>query len=319
MFPSEAHRREYEIRVNRVIDHIRAHKAEPLPLEALARLAAFSPFHFHRIFKSITGENLNEFVQRIRLEWAASALTMRPHEDVLAIALDSGFQSASTFARAFKQRFGMSATQWRQGGGQAWAARQIEESKIGKPQSKPRKAVSAPDGHNGSRGQMDGPEENTMNVTIKTMTAKRIAYMRHTGAYGAAGDIGGLWQRLMVWAKAHDLWTEDRVCFGISQDDPRFTEPDRCRYDAGISIPEGFVLDSQVNEARLPEAKLAAAQFVGPAADVGEAWEALYRDWLPQSGFQPADRPCLEIYGSDAFDPKTGIFRCDLCVPIKPL
>ncbi len=283
------------------------------------RLAAFSPFHFHRIFKSITGENLNEFVQRIRLEWAASALTMRPHEDVIVIALDSGFQSASTFARAFKQRFGMSATQWRQRGAEAWATRQIEESKIGKAQSKPRKAESVLDRHNVSPGQMDCPEENIMKVTIRTLTAQRIAYMRHTGPYGAAGDIGGLWQRLKLWAQAHELWTEDRLCFGISQDDPRFAEPEKCRYDAGIRIPEGFVLDSQVNEARLPGARLAAAQFVGLAAEVGAAWESLYRDWLPQSGFQPDDRPCLEVYGADAFDPKTGIFRCDLCVPIKPL
>lgn len=122
MRPDTKNRIEYENRVNRVIDHIRAHRGKALSLETLARVAAFSPFHFHRIFKSITGENLNELVQRIRLEWAASALLLRPEEDVLAIALDSGFQSASTFARAFKDRFGMSATEWRAGGGQAPSA-----------------------------------------------------------------------------------------------------------------------------------------------------------------------------------------------------
>ncbi len=43
----------YRRRVNRVIDHIKDHLTEPLPIAKLARLAHFSPFHFHRIFRSI--------------------------------------------------------------------------------------------------------------------------------------------------------------------------------------------------------------------------------------------------------------------------
>lgn len=46
-------RLEYEKRVNRVIDHVRQHLAENLALAELARVAAFSPFHFDRVFKAI--------------------------------------------------------------------------------------------------------------------------------------------------------------------------------------------------------------------------------------------------------------------------
>ncbi|MBI5482765.1 MAG: helix-turn-helix transcriptional regulator [Deltaproteobacteria bacterium] len=42
-------RAEYGGRVNRVLDHIDRHLAGPLGLEALARVAAFSPFHLHRV------------------------------------------------------------------------------------------------------------------------------------------------------------------------------------------------------------------------------------------------------------------------------
>src|SRR5207247_10418688 len=59
-------RLEYDKRVNRVIDHVRAHLAEPLTLADLARVAAFSPFHFHRVFRAITGETLFGFIQRLR-------------------------------------------------------------------------------------------------------------------------------------------------------------------------------------------------------------------------------------------------------------
>ena len=51
-----ASRLEYARRVNRVIDHVREHLGDELSLAGLARLAAFSPFHFHRVFRAVTGE-----------------------------------------------------------------------------------------------------------------------------------------------------------------------------------------------------------------------------------------------------------------------
>ena len=51
--------------------------AEPVPgpaVDRLARVARFSPYHFHRIFKALVGEGVNEYVRRLRLESAAVAL-----------------------------------------------------------------------------------------------------------------------------------------------------------------------------------------------------------------------------------------------------
>jgi len=56
---AELKRQEYVGRVNRVIDYIRENLAGDLQLESLAQVARFSPFHFHRVFKSIAGETLN--------------------------------------------------------------------------------------------------------------------------------------------------------------------------------------------------------------------------------------------------------------------
>jgi hypothetical protein len=59
---------DYRDRVNRAIDYVIGNLAAPLKLENVAKAAAFSPFHFHRIFKAITGETLHDFVKRTRLE-----------------------------------------------------------------------------------------------------------------------------------------------------------------------------------------------------------------------------------------------------------
>ena len=62
---------DYAERVNRAIDHIVRNLAEPLSLEAVSEAAGFSPFHFHRVFKSLLGETLNRFVKRLRRQAGA--------------------------------------------------------------------------------------------------------------------------------------------------------------------------------------------------------------------------------------------------------
>ncbi|HYE94384.1 MAG TPA: helix-turn-helix domain-containing protein, partial [Terriglobales bacterium] len=222
--PSRA-RVEYEHRVNRVIDHIRDHLGDELSLDRLARIAAFSPFHFHRIFRAITGETLFGFVQRIRLERAATALVQRRDESILAIAVDHGFSAPATFARAFRARFGMSATAWRAGGAARWRKR-------GKAIRKPGKAS-----RRGTRHRR--PMNTTANVTVVSLPSYRVAYMRHVGPYGAHG-IPELWRRLRVWMGARGLLGANSIMLGIGRDDPEVTAPEQLRYDACVVVPEDF-------------------------------------------------------------------------------
>jgi AraC family transcriptional regulator len=145
-----AHRREYERRVYRVMDYVQAHLDEELKLEKLAGVAAFSPFHFHRVFAAIAGETLSDFIRRVRLERAASGLAILRDTSVLEIALRCGFSSAATFARAFKSHFGMSATEWREGGALRWSKARPPHSKKsqansnrGQGRRNPRKALAS--------------------------------------------------------------------------------------------------------------------------------------------------------------------------------
>ena len=73
-------RDEYIARINRVIDYIEANPDQDLTLSGLAEVAYFSRFHFHRIFRAIVGETLNQFIQRNRVEKAASQLINNPKE-----------------------------------------------------------------------------------------------------------------------------------------------------------------------------------------------------------------------------------------------
>jgi AraC family transcriptional regulator len=298
------HRGEYDRRVNRVIDHIREHLADDLPLAALARVAAFSPFHFHRLFRAVTGETVAGFVQRLRMEKAAAALRDHPDRSVLAVALDHGFASAATFARAFRARFGMSATAWRAGGAERWRRRwRKADQQLRKPGKAPR-----------------GGRRHTrpMSVSVAEMPALHVAFMRHVGPYGARG-IPELWARLRTWIAAHDLGPGPRVKVGLAHDDPSITAPERCRYDACVVVPRDFVADRLVDVMDVPGGRYAVAQFVGTAHEIEGVWDRVFAGWLPGSGFQPDDRPCYEVYRGDPIDGPRGVFRCDLHLPVRRL
>ncbi len=98
---------DYVRRVNLAIDHIVGHLDQPLRLEAMAQIAHFSPFHFHRVFRSLVGEPLQQFVRRLRLERSLKLILYEPQRSLTDVALDCGFASASDFSRALKQRYGV--------------------------------------------------------------------------------------------------------------------------------------------------------------------------------------------------------------------
>jgi AraC family transcriptional regulator len=98
---------DYVERVNRAIDHVVSNLAHPLTLQEVSKAAGFSPFHFHRVFKSFLGETLNQFVKRLRLERALFLMSHAPRRSLTDVALDCGFSSSSDFSRSFKQHYGL--------------------------------------------------------------------------------------------------------------------------------------------------------------------------------------------------------------------
>lgn len=102
-----------DVRIERTILLITTRFREPLALPDLAAEAGLSPFHLHRLFKAETLETPAAYLSRIRLEHAAHVMVVLPDASLVQIALDSGFSSAATFARAFRQHFGETASGYR--------------------------------------------------------------------------------------------------------------------------------------------------------------------------------------------------------------
>lgn len=101
-------------RVTRTVRMIEARPATDLTLVRLAREARLSPFHFLRIFESLTGATPHRYLLRARLRAAAARLASEPAR-VLDVALDAGFGDVSNFNRAFRAEFGVNPRAYRQG------------------------------------------------------------------------------------------------------------------------------------------------------------------------------------------------------------
>jgi AraC family transcriptional regulator len=104
---------EYIKRVNTILTYIDNNLSDDLSLETIAKLGFYSPFHFHRLFKSITNETLNGYVTRKRIEKAASLLMHKKDVSIAELVLQFGFSSNATFTRAFKKYYKQSPSGFR--------------------------------------------------------------------------------------------------------------------------------------------------------------------------------------------------------------
>jgi AraC family transcriptional regulator len=294
--PPRDSRSEYVARMHRVLEYVDRELDQQLELDTLARVANFSPFHFHRLFTAWFGETLGDYVRRRRLEVAALRLIAQPRLPVLQVALSVGFGSTEAFARAFKTHFGSTPTAWRDS-----QLRNRDQWK-----SKLDQAPAPAPANDGS-----------MKVTLVDRQPTTVAYLRHVGPYGK--PISDFWMtEVDPWMETNGLYGRPR--YGISHDDPGITAPEKLRYDAAVEVPANFAGAGEHQLTVIPGGKYAVGKFKGTDKQVGEAWDWLLRDWLSGSGMQLDARPFFEHYPVEAtYDSKTGEFECEICIPVTPL
>jgi len=314
---------EYRSRINRVMDYVEQHISRDLTLKALADVAGFSQFHFHRIFSGMVGETLYGFIQRIRLEKAASKLVQNPKKSITEIGLECGFTSSSAFARAFREKYGISASGWRSGSYKEYSKNGITDSKAEKSSGNPRQDFSIYPTYTQNKQQWRVEmKKGTMkaDIEVREMPEITAAYVRHIGPYKGNPDVfQNLFNRLMMWAGPRGLMSQpDIKAMCIYYDDPEITDDSKLRIDACISVPKETKVDGEVGKTVIPAGKYAVGHFELGTQEYQSAWDAIYSNWLPQSGYQPADGPCYELYLSEMED-ESKKHKVDIYVPVKPL
>jgi AraC family transcriptional regulator len=269
----------YIQRVNLVLDHIYDHLSEELSLKTLADVAGFSEYHFHRIFKVVTGETVNQMVWRARVENGANLLRADQTMQVSDAAIQCGFETLAGFSRAFKARFGIPPTSWDRHTRLQSEQRVLEE-------------------HFPSYHITELQEyHEQFNVHFRHIKAQQLAYIRVYEPYLMDDRIGRAYQRLIDWFLACGGQLENTTLYGMSMDDRDITPEKLCRFDWCLCVPDGWTGDDEISMRHLPACQVAVVTMDGgDLQNEDRIWQYLWRYWLPRSNYTPIDLPAMEIY-----------------------
>ena len=295
---------DYVDRVNRAIDHILRNLAEPLALDDVAKVACFSPYHFHRIFRAIVGETLAAFVKRVRLERAVVELSHRPDATLTEIALACGFTSSSDFSRSFRAHYGVPPR-----------AFDVERFRATRREQFQKAVMPPGEGH---RLQKLPPGENPdgFTVALRKLPPRRVAYIRVANSYEGSGVLTAI-DRLRAWAEPRGL--AGGQWLGYQWDDPEIVPLEKCRYDVGLEIPESVSTGGEVSVTSFPAMTVAELEVKGSIELEMRAIDWMFTTWLPTSGHAPANQPAFEVWNGAPFAHGMEYFELWMHLPVVGL
>lgn len=293
---------DYVGRINRGLDYVAGNLRGDLSLDAVAQAACFSPFHFHRVFKSLMGETLGQFVKRQRLERALYVMSHSPRRSLTDVALDCGFASSSDFSRSFKQRFGVPPTRF-----DLAAFRDGRRVEL-------QRAHPGPDGVLRLPRLPRGENRDGFRVTLRDLPPRTVAYVRVLDPYHSFHAVKEAYEYLMAWADVRGLG--DRQWLGYQWEDPEIVALENCRYDVAIVV-DTLLPDGRIGCYNFPAMRVAEITIAGDVDLETRALDWLFGTWLPDSGYVPDDQPAFESWIGRPFAHGMEHFTIACQLPVK--
>lgn len=276
---------------NRAIHFIENNLDKKILLKDIAKEAFLSEYHFHRIFKSLTGETINDFLIRLKIERAAIRLK-HSKDEIGQIAFENGFENHETFTRAFKRYFQLTPLAYREA---------IQDVVAKKKNEYLDKSVNL------DNLQVEEP-------TVKHIPDLHLAYIRHTGSYD---KVASSFQRLMVWAAAHFVLKLTPTTLGIVHDNPDLTDEEKIRFDACVLVNKPIQPKGEVSYKKIEGGRFAVFRYKGAYENFYTVYDYIYNVCLFEKNWELADKPALEWYMKSPPFYKPENYITDFYVPIK--
>jgi AraC family transcriptional regulator len=290
---------DYVASIQRTLDYIEENLQEQITLEKLAEIACFSPFHYHRVFQTMVGESVMDYVRQRRLTCAAERL-FYTNEKVINIALDIGFQYQESFNRAFKKYYGVSPKHYRN-------ANRISGPLLGKAYLNP---TIIHGGHTMEPKLMTKPAFHIIGYELKT---------RNENGQNNK-DIPEFWQQYIQNKLGYNIPNpinqnvELGICTDFSPETGEFVYIIGMEVQEGAQAPEGMVYKS------FPEMEYAV--FTTPeaneesfSASIQSTWNYVFTEWFPQSGYEHAGAVEFELYDERCWGSENKVM--DIYIPVK--
>ncbi|WP_147677730.1 AraC family transcriptional regulator [Algibacter pacificus] len=299
--------KDYINRVNKALKHIDLHlDSDTLSLENISKVALFSPFHFHRIFKSIVGETLNAYINRKRLEKAAAGLIHKKDCTITELALQSGFSSNSAFTRAFKKFYNVSPSVFRKQNPEKFSKIGIVESKNGQ-----------------ENFMLDSYFCNINNhlnwikmhskIEVKALPELHFASVTQIGV----DNIDKAFERIITWATPKGLMQSPETRLArIFHDSFKITAADKVRMSISILTKQDILVEEDIHKTTTKAGKYIVSRLEIIPQDFEKAWSSLFI-WMHDNGYKKAEANPFEIYQNDMREHPEGKAIVDFYIPVN--
>lgn len=279
--------------INLALAYVHNNFGANITAEDLAIESGYSIFHFHRIFKEITGENVNDYIRNTRLEKASNILLYNQHKTIEMIAKDSGFSTATGFSAAFKKKFSITPKDWRKGG---YSKKSSNFSNANISMIKVDKTIEI---------------ENPIIINKPDI---HIIYMR---TYGYEDDMSLIWNNMHQWCEKMNILSTPHKYIGLFHNHPSFEPYNRARYLACIEIQEDVFRNGKVGRCKVSEGRFAKFEFICNHSELYKMMHLAYMNWLPSSQYEVRNFPAYVEYKNPKNLFNNGILEVDFYMPIQ--
>ena len=278
-----------------VEDQLAADPSTSVDVGRLCSSLGTTEHHLRRMFSSLAGMPLSEYVRRRRMSLAAADL-VSTDQDLLDVAVRYGYGSTEAFSRAFRSVHGISPGDARRDGGPL------------RTQPRIRFHLAVEGGSPMDTRIVDLP------VVRFVGYAARVPLV-HEGVNPAiAAHVASVPPEETVRLK--DLNdTEPLGVLAVSDDlDPDRTEGTELTYLHGVATTED---PGGLDVIEVPAGTWAVFRTEGPyPAALQQVWAATATEWFPSQPWRL--RPGPEVVAIQAFDPAAGTATCELWLPVEP-
>lgn len=282
--------------LNRLVELVEDNLTDDLDVSVVAMSLGTTEYHLRRMFSSLAGIPLSEYVRRRRMTHAAADVL--GDEDLLSIAVRYGYGSTEAFGRAFRSVHGARPRDVRRDGGPLRT----------QPQLRFRLTVEG-------------------NTTMDTRIAERPAFR----LVGHAARVPLIHQGINPHIQAHVASlppeeharlkglgnTEPAGLLQVSAEvDPDYSEGSELTYLHGVAITELIRAPEELDVIEVPAGTWAVFRTEGEyPATLQSAWAATATDWFPSNPWRLRPGPSIVsvLERTDDFSTAT----CELWLPVE--
>jgi AraC family transcriptional regulator len=287
----------YLDQIQRGVDYIETNLELPIAIDAVAREAGMSQWHFQRMFRGLTGDTVKTYIRSRRLGLALELL-LNTDKRIIDIAMEADFESQESFTRAFKAAFEVTPAQYRKAGKRHAAPRKIKFDKaylahINKGLNTVPEIYAQKEMHLvGLRTSFFGTDSEKNNIAEK---------------------LPPLWQQFLVRLSEVDN-TVGGTCYGVVRQLQE--NSDELEYFCAIEVTAPADIPQGMLAITIPPRTYAKFTHKGAVSLIDNTINYIYSTWLPQSGKRHANTADLEFYGAD-YNPTSNESVMHYAIPIN--